>query len=124
MAILLIPAEKRGRDDRTRLMVPFENPPFYNSPSPYPSPLGDCVVMADRGQRASFGSFRIAVIRRLWATVLMVENDVCMVNNHMILFAKRFRSKAPSAASLFPIQLVDRRRVGFDFLPIPYCDIA
>ena len=28
MAILLIPAEKRDRDDRTRLMVPFEHPPF------------------------------------------------------------------------------------------------
>jgi len=78
--------------------------------------------MADRGQRASFGSFRIAVIRKLWVTVLMVENDVCMVNKRMILFAKRFRSKAPSAASLSPIQLVDRRRVGFDFLSTPYCD--
>jgi len=40
----------------------------------------------------------------------------------MILFAKRFRSKAPSAASLSPGQLADRRRVGFDFLPTPYCD--
>ncbi len=52
----------------------------------------------------------------------MVENDVCMVNKRMILFAKRFRSKAPSAASLSPIQLADRRKVGFDFLPTPYCD--
>ncbi len=52
----------------------------------------------------------------------MVENDVCMVNKRMILFAKRFRSKGPSAASLSPIQLADRRRVGFDFLPTPYCD--
>jgi len=33
MAILLIPAEKRGRDDRTRLMVPFENPPFSKNES-------------------------------------------------------------------------------------------
>ena len=91
--------------------------------------------MAGRGRRASFGSFRIAVILRLCATILIVESDVCMVNKRMILFTKRFRpafaealragrSKAPSAASLFPIQLVDRRRVGFDFLPIPYCDIA
>jgi len=78
--------------------------------------------MADRGQRASFGSFRIAVIRRLWVTVLMVENDVCMMNKRMILFAKRFRSKAPSAASLSPIQLANRRRVGFDFLSTPYYD--
>jgi hypothetical protein len=52
----------------------------------------------------------------------MVKNDVCMVNKRMILFAKRFRSKAPSAASLSPGQLADRRRVGFDFLPTPYCD--
>jgi len=28
MTILPIPAEKRDRDDRTRLMVPFEDPPF------------------------------------------------------------------------------------------------
>ena len=54
----------------------------------------------------------------------MVENDVCMVNKRMILFIKRLRSKAPSAASLSPGQLADRRRVGFDFLPTPYCDIV
>ena len=77
--------------------------------------------MADRGQKASFGSFRIAVIRRLWVTGQMIENDVCMVNNRMILFAKRFRSKASSAASLSPIELVDGRRIAFDFLPTPYC---
>ena len=40
----------------------------------------------------------------------------------MNLFAKRFRSKAPSAASLSPIQLANRRRVGFDFLSTPYYD--
>jgi hypothetical protein len=38
-------------------------------PKEFHSP-GKCVVMAGRGQRASFGSFRIAVILRLWATVL------------------------------------------------------
>ncbi len=39
MAILPIPAEKRDRDDRTRLMVPFENPPFlfkqYDDRNPF-----------------------------------------------------------------------------------------
>jgi hypothetical protein len=39
-----------------------------------------------------------------------------------ILFAERFRSKALSAASLSPGQLVDRRRIAIDFLPTPYCD--
>jgi iron complex transport system substrate-binding protein len=39
----------------------------------------------------------------------MVEYDVCMVNKRMILFAKRFRSKAPLAASLSPAQLAARR---------------
>lgn len=77
--------------------------------------------MAGRGQRASFGSFRIAVILRLWATILIVESDVCMVNRRMILFAKRFRSKAPSAASLSPGQFGDRLRIAFDFLPTLYC---
>ena len=32
------------------------------SPSPPPSPVGDYVVMVGKGQRASFGSFRIAVL--------------------------------------------------------------
>jgi hypothetical protein len=54
----------------------------------------------------------------------MVENDVCMVNKRMISFAKRFRSKAPLAVSLSPGQLVERRRVGFDFLPTPYSNTA
>ena len=95
---------------------------IYYPPHPLPLPLGDCVVMAGRGQRASFGSFRIAIILRLWATVLTVENCVCMVNKPMILFAKRFRSKAPSAASLSPGQFVDRPGTGCDFLPAPYSD--
>ncbi len=47
-----------------------------------------------------------------------------MVNKRMILFAKKFRSKALSAASLSPIQLVGGRRIAFDFLPTPYCDTA
>ncbi len=78
--------------------------------------------MAGWGQRASFGSFRIAIILRLWVTVLTVENGVCMVNKPMILFAKRFRSKAPLAASLPPGQFVDRPGTGCDFLLAPYCD--
>jgi hypothetical protein len=52
----------------------------------------------------------------------MIENDVCMVNKRMILFDRRFRSKAPSAASLSPVELVDGRRIAFDFLPTPYCN--
>jgi iron complex transport system substrate-binding protein len=42
----------------------------------------------------------------------MVEYDVCMVNKRMILFTKRFRSKAPLAASLSPTQLAARRGRG------------
>jgi hypothetical protein len=76
----------------------------------------------DRGQKASFGSFRIAIILRVWVTVLMIENGVCMVDKQLILFAKRFRSKALSAASLSPIELVDSRRIAFDILLTPYCD--
>jgi hypothetical protein len=45
-----------------------------------------------------------------------------MVNKPMILFAKRFHSKAPLAASLPPGQFVDRPGTGCDFLPAPYCD--
>jgi len=45
-----------------------------------------------------------------------------MVNRHMISFAKRFRPKAPSAASLSPGQFADRRGIGCDFLPVPYFD--
>ena len=52
----------------------------------------------------------------------MFENDFCMVNNRMILFAKRFRSKAPSAASLSPGQFGDQLRTDFDFLLTLYCD--
>ena len=78
--------------------------------------------MVGKGQRASFGSFRIAIILVGWATVLTVENNVCMGNKPMILFVIRFRSKALSTASLSPRQLGDRRRIKFDFLPINYCD--
>jgi hypothetical protein len=77
--------------------------------------------MARRGRRASFRSFRIAVILRLWATVLIAENNVFMVNKRIILFAKRFRSEAPSAASPSPGQIGDHRRIGCDFLLTPYC---
>jgi len=49
-----------------------------------PSPFGDCVVTAGKDQRASLRSFRIAIIIRLWATVLRVDNGVCMVNKPMI----------------------------------------
>jgi hypothetical protein len=38
----------------------------------HPPPFGDCVVMARRGKRASFRSFSIAIILRLWVTVLTV----------------------------------------------------
>ncbi len=37
-----------------------------------------------------------------------------MVNKSMILFAKRLRSKAPSAATLSPVQFADRQ--GIDFI--------
>ena len=40
----------------------------------------------------------------------------------MILFAKRFRSKAPSAASLSSAQVGNRLRTSFGFLPTPDCD--
>jgi hypothetical protein len=52
----------------------------------------------------------------------MVENDVCIGNKRMNLCAKRFRPKAPSAASLSPSQFSDRFWRVFDFLPTPYCD--
>jgi hypothetical protein len=52
----------------------------------------------------------------------MIENDVCMVNKRIILLAKRFRSKALSAASSSPIELVDSRRIAFNILLIPDCD--
>jgi hypothetical protein len=80
--------------------------------TPSLSPMRLC-RNGDRGQRASFGSFRIAVILRLWATILIVESDVCMVNKRMILFTKRLRPKAPSAAPLSPVQFADRQGIGF-----------
>jgi len=80
--------------------------------------------MAGNGKRASFGSFRIAVLLRLWLTILILENDVCIGNKRMILFAKRFRSKAPLAASLSLGQFVNHRRIGFDFRITPYYDTA
>ncbi|OGP64284.1 MAG: hypothetical protein A2169_06525 [Deltaproteobacteria bacterium RBG_13_47_9] len=40
----------------------------------------------------------------------------------MIFLAKRFRSKASSAASLSLGQRVQYRRMGIDFLPTPYYD--
>jgi hypothetical protein len=45
--------------------------------------------------------------------MLIVESDVCMVNKRMILFIKRLRSKAPSAAPLSPVQFADRQGLGF-----------
>ena len=36
-----------------------------------------------------------------------------MVNKRMILFTKRFRSKAPSAAPLSPVQFADRQGICF-----------
>ena len=99
-------------------------PPLPTGRQVYPPPVRDCVVMAGRGQRDSFGSFRIAVVWRLWATVLMLEDDVGMVNRRMILCVKKFRSKASLAAPLSPGQLVDRRRIGFYFSPTFYCYTA
>jgi len=88
----------------------------------FPSPPMRLCRNGDRGQRASFGGFRIAVILRLWATILNVESDVCMVNKRMILFTKRLRSKAPSAAPLSSVQFADRRGLGLHFLPTIYYD--
>ena len=81
-------------------------------------------TVSEGGERTErqLGSFRIAIILRLWPTVLTVENSVCMVSNPMILFAKRFRSKAPSATSLSSGQFVGSPGTGCDFLPAPYCD--
>ena len=45
--------------------------------------------------------------------MLIVESDVCMVNKGMILFTKRLRFKAPSAAPLSPGQFGDRQGIGF-----------
>ncbi len=52
----------------------------------------------------------------------MVEIDVRMVTKRLILFAKGFRSKAPSAAPLPPVLFVILQRIGFDFLPPRHCD--
>ncbi len=52
----------------------------------------------------------------------MVGNDVSRVNKIMNLFAKRFRSKAPSASSLPHGRLANFGRIGFDFLRSPYYD--
>ncbi len=99
---------------------------MYTPVPPHPalsSPLrGDCVIMAGRGQRASFGSLRIAIILEEWETVLTLDMSVCMGIKPMILFVKMFRSKALSATSLSPGQLGDCRRIPFDFLTTPYCD--
>ena len=54
----------------------------------------------------------------------MVEIDVCMVTKRLILFAKRFRSKASPAAPLPPVLFVTLRRIGFDFLPPRHYDTA
>jgi hypothetical protein len=43
-----------------------------------------------------------------------------MGNKRIILFFKRFRPKAPSAASLSLGRLVECQRSGFDFLLTPY----
>ncbi len=45
--------------------------------------------------------------------MLIVESDVSMVNKRMILFTKRLRSKAPSAAPLSPVQFADRQGIAF-----------
>jgi hypothetical protein len=45
-----------------------------------------------------------------------------MVNKRVILFAEKFRSKAPSAASLSPGQMGNHLSTGFDFLLSPNCN--
>ena len=52
----------------------------------------------------------------------MVENDVYGVNKVMNLFAKRFGSKAPSAASLSHGQSGNFGKIGSDFLRSFYYD--
>ena len=52
----------------------------------------------------------------------MVEINVCMVTKRLILYAKRFRSKASSAAPLPPVLFVILQRIGFDFLPPRHYD--
>jgi hypothetical protein len=52
--------------------------------------------------------------------VVILKIEVCIGNKRMVLFAKRFRSKVPLAASLSLGQLVDRHKIGFDSLPIAY----
>jgi hypothetical protein len=47
-----------------------------------------------------------------------------MGNKRIILFFKRFRPKAPSAASLSPGRLVECQKWGFDFLLTPYYEIV
>jgi len=78
--------------------------------------------MVAEGGRASFGSFRIAILWTLGVTVLIVKNDVCMVNKTMNLFTQRFRSKAPSAAPPSLSRFINFWRIGFHFFSISYCD--
>jgi len=44
------------------IQTPQEMEIKKKKPKEFPSPVGDYVVMVGRGQRASFGSFRIAVL--------------------------------------------------------------
>ena len=76
----------------------------------------------NREETDSFESFRIAVIWILWVTVLIIASDVCRMNRRISLFGKRFRSKAFSAACLFPGQLIRPGRIGFILLSTPFYD--
>jgi hypothetical protein len=53
-----------------------------------------------------------------------MENDAFMEYKGMNLHYKRFRSKAPSAASLPPGRLVSVRTKRFDFLLAHYYDTS
>ena len=73
-------------------------------------------------RRASFGSFRIAVLYKTMGGKPVGSDDVSRAINVMNFFIKRFRSKASSAGSLSPGRFVNRRRMDFDSLPTPDCD--
>jgi len=75
--------------------------------------LGDYAVRGTRDSEPASGALELRFLR-LWVTVLIIECDVCMVNKRMILFTKRLRSKAPSAAPLSPVRF--EAHPGIDFI--------
>ena len=87
-----------------------------------PPRYGGCVVNAGQGQAGSFGSLRIAVPSDVWPTSLTIASYALMEYKRMDLDYKRFRSQAPSAASVSPGPLVSPRTKGFDLLHTHYYD--